>query len=156
MKIELKQIDITEAELVIELFNKYRIFYNQVSDLNLANKYIQERLNKNESIIFIAFVEIDSLKIPIGFTQLYPNYSSIRAVKNWTLNDLYVEQEYRKMGVGELLINKVIDFAEKNEAKKIELSTGVDNKAAQSLYEKIGFERQQPDEEYYTYTLTLK
>jgi len=156
MKIQIKQIDFNETELVFELFNKYRIFYNQVSDLNLAKKYIQERLNKNESIIFIALLETDSLKIPIGFTQLYPNYSSIRAVKNWTLNDLYVEQEYRKIGVGELLINKVIDFAEKNEAKKIELSTGVGNKTAQSLYEKIGFERQQPDEEYYTYTLTLK
>jgi ribosomal protein S18 acetylase RimI-like enzyme len=156
MKIETKQIDHNETELVVELFNKYRIFYDQVSDLNLAKKYIQERLNKNESIIFIAFVDTGSLKMPIGFTQLYPNYSSIRAVKNWTLNDLFVEQEYRKMGVGELLINKVIDFAEKNEAIKIELSTRVDNKTAQSLYEKVGFERQQPDEEYYTYTLTLK
>lgn len=156
MKIEIKQIDHNEIELVIELFNKYRIFYNQASDLNLARKYIQDRLYNKESIIFVAFLETGNLKTPIGFTQLYPNYSSIRALKNWTLNDLYVELEFRKMGVGEHLINKVIDFAEKNEARKIELSTQVDNKTAQGLYEKIGFERQQPDAEYYTYTFILK
>jgi ribosomal protein S18 acetylase RimI-like enzyme len=101
-------------------------------------------------------LETGNLKTPVGFTQLYPNYSSIRALKNWTLNDLYVEREFRKIGVGEHLINEVIDFAEKNEARKIELSTAVDNKTAQGLYEKIGFERQQPDAEYYTYTLILK
>ncbi len=156
MKIEIRQISNLESNLVIGLFNKYRIFYNQESNIELAKKYIQDRLNSHESIIFVAFLENENIKTPIGFTQLYPNYSSIRAIKNWTLNDLYVEQEFRKMGVGELLINKAIEFAETKKAKKLELSTGIDNKTEQGLYEKIGFVRQKPDTEYYTYTFDLQ
>jgi ribosomal protein S18 acetylase RimI-like enzyme len=155
MKIEIRQISNHESNLVTDLFNKYRIFYNQESNIELAKTYIQDRLNSHESIIFVAFLENQSIT-PVGFTQLYPNYSSIRAIKNWTLNDLYVEQEFRKMGVGQLLINKAIEFAETKKAKKLELSTGIDNKTAQGLYEKIGFVRQKPDTEYYTYTFDLQ
>ncbi len=156
MNIEIRKIEKGEAVIVADLFNNYRIFYNQESDLNLAATYIQDRLTNNESIIFVAFSLENNEPKPIGFTQLYPGYSSVRAVKYWTLNDLYVEQDYRKGGVGALLINTVIDFAQKDNATKIELSTGIDNVTAQRLYDKIGFIRQQPDSEYYTYTLVLK
>ncbi len=93
-----------QAYLVYELFNQYRIFYKQQPDIELAKKFIDARLNNNESVIFVALV--DNKSKPAGFTQLYPNYSSVRAVKNWTLNDLYVDKDYRKQGIGEKLIKK--------------------------------------------------
>ena len=146
------RINNTQGNFVFELFDKYRTFYKQGSNIQLAKSYIQARLDNNESIIFAA---LNEHSIPIGFTQLYPNYSSVRAIKNWTLNDLYVEKEYRKLGVGKELIMAALNFARENNAKFVELSTAVDNYTAQSLYEQIGFEKQNPDAEFYTYRINV-
>jgi ribosomal protein S18 acetylase RimI-like enzyme len=149
---EIVRIDKTQVDLVADLFNKYRVFYKQQSDIELAKQFIQRRLDNNESVIFIA---LNSDQSPVGFTQLYPTYSSVRMVKNWILNDLYVEKEYRKQGIGEKLIQTAMNFASENNAKFVQLSTAVDNYTAQSLYEQIGFKKQEPETDFYTYTINL-
>ena len=151
--IEIIKIDNTQAYLVYELFNQYRIFYKQQPDIESAKKFIDARLNNNESVIFVALA--DDKSKPVGFTQLYPNYSSVRAIKIWTLNDLYVDSNYRKQGIGEKLIKTAMEFAKNDNANFVELSTAVDNYTAQSVYEKIGFKKQEPDTAFYTYRIDL-
>jgi ribosomal protein S18 acetylase RimI-like enzyme len=152
---EIKKINKQETDLVIDLFNKYRLFYNQPSDMVIAKKFIQARQDNNESIIFVALESINDRKLPVGFTQLYPAYSSVRAIKYWILNDLYVEPDHRKKGIGEKLIKTAMDFAKKDGATIMELSTAIDNYTAQTLYENIGFEKQKADKGYFTYQVKL-
>lgn len=142
-----KRIDATEAGLVIELFDKYRIFYKQASDIALAKSFISDRLSNNESVIYIALLN----ELPVGFTQLYPKYSSMRAVKNWILNDLYVDEANRKKGIASALIQAAMDFAEANNAGFVQLETQTDNHTALRLYESVGFVQQQPDTEFLVY-----
>jgi ribosomal protein S18 acetylase RimI-like enzyme len=148
----IKRITSSECRLVTTLFDKYRIFYKQPSDLGLAEKFIKDRLENNESVIFVALAEGDK---PAGFTQLYPLISSVRAKKNWLLNDLYVDVTYRKQGIGESLIKAAIDFAKGENAAFLKLETACDNYTAQSLYEAIGFIKQEPDTEYLAYKIQI-
>jgi ribosomal protein S18 acetylase RimI-like enzyme len=150
---EIVRIDKTQVDLVADLFDKYRVFYKKESDIELAKQFIQTRLENNESVIFVAIA--DDQPMPVGFIQLYPTYSSVRVVRNWILNDLYVDKEYRKQGIGEKLIEAAMNFAKQNEAKFVQLSTAVDNYTAQSLYEQIGFKKQEPETDFYTYTINL-
>jgi ribosomal protein S18 acetylase RimI-like enzyme len=148
---EIKRINLTEANLVTGLFDKYRVFYKKESDLSLAETFIKTRLDNNESVIYVA---LDGEQ-PVGFTQLYPKYSSVSAVKNWILNDLYVESGYRKQGIGEALIKAAMEFAKGDGATYVQLETAVDNYTAQSLYEGIGFIKQEPDTEYFLYRIPV-
>lgn len=148
---EIKRIGLTEANLVTDLFDKYRQFYKQPSDMILAETFINQRLSNNESVIFVA-MDGDT---PAGFTQLYPKYSSMRASKNWILNDLYVENSQRKTGVGRALIQKAMEFAKGQGATYVQLETAVDNLTAQSLYEAIGFVKQDPETEFLLYKITV-
>ncbi len=152
---DIKRIDNTERHLVVDLFDKYRMFYKQPSDKQLAEKFIKERLENNESIIFVALEQENGKEIPIGFTQLYPKYTSLRALKNWILNDLYVESEHRKKGIGEKLIRTAMQFAKDNQAGFVQLETAVDNYTAQRLYETIGFVKQLPDMDFFVYRIEL-
>jgi len=149
---QIKRITSAEFRLVTGLFDKYRIFYKQPSDLALAESFIKERLDNNESIIFVALANDG---IPAGFTQLYPVLSSVRATKNWLLNDLYVDVAYRKQGVGETLIKAAMDFAKSQNATYLKLETAEDNFTAQSLYEAIGFKKQGLIDGYFTYRIGL-
>ncbi len=152
-KIEIKRIDLNEANLVVGLFNQYRVFYGKFSDLGMAQAFIQERLQNNESVIFVAMDP--NTQQSVGFTQLYPKYSSVRMSKNWILNDLYVDSNYRKQGIGEDLIKTAMDFAKNQGATFVQLETAVDNNTAQSLYEAIGFEKQADDKEFFLYKINL-
>lgn len=149
----IQQINKEQGELVFDLFDKYRIFYNQHSNIELAKTFIQARLDNNESVIFVAFE--DNSSTAIGFTQLYPKYSSVRLVQNWILNDLYVEKEHRKKGVGEALIKAAMNFARERNSKFVELSTAIDNFVAQSLYEQIGFKKLAPETDFYSYRIDV-
>ena len=131
MSVQIKRIQPDEWQLVINLFDQYRVCYKKESDIELAERFIRERLDNNESVIYVA---LDGEK-PIGFTQLYPRYSSGRAEKNWILNDLFVDADHRKQGVGAKLIEQAAQFAKANGAKFIQLETTVNNYTAQSLYE---------------------
>ncbi|WP_082018689.1 GNAT family N-acetyltransferase [Pedobacter kyungheensis] len=151
--IEIKRIGLTEGHLVAGLFNQYRIFYNQFSDIGMAKAFIDERLQQNESIIFVA-IDTDNQQA-IGFTQLYPKYSSVRLSKNWILNDLYVDADCRKQGIGEKLIKTAMEFAKTTGATFVQLETAVDNYTAQHLYESIGFVKQANDENFFLYKIVL-
>ena len=148
---EIKRINVSEANLVIGLFDKYRVFYKKDSDIDLAERFIKTRLANNESVIVVALKG----DLPVGFTQLYPKYSSVNAVKNWILNDLYVESNYRKQGIGEAMIKTAMEFARADGAAYVQLETAVDNYAAQSLYEGLGFQKQEPDTAFFLYRIPV-
>lgn len=148
---EIKRIGIADAALVVGLFDLYRQFYKQPSDITTAENFISERLQNNESVIFVALED----GMPLGFTQLYPKYSSMRASKNWILNDLYVENNHRKKGIGEALIKTAMNFAKGEGATFVQLETAIDNYTAQSLYEAVGFEKQPPDTEFLLYRIPV-
>ena len=149
---QIKRISPSEYKLVTGLFDKYRVFYKQASDMELAESFIKERLENNESIIFLALADDNK---PAGFTQLYPIYSSVRAAKNWLLNDLYVDAAFRKQGIGQALIKAAMDFAKSEDSTYVKLETAYDNYTAQSLYEAIGFKKQEIETGYFTYRIEV-
>ncbi|MDP1420725.1 GNAT family N-acetyltransferase [Peribacillus simplex] len=135
-----------ELESLAELFDLYRVFYEQASDPGRAREFLRERLTNGESVVFMAFDEGN----PIGFVQLYPSFSSVSMMRSWVLNDLFVKESARKKGFGEELLNAAITFARETGTKGVSLETGKDNVKAQNLYEKIGFVRESNHFYYFT------
>lgn len=144
-----------DQHLVADLFDRYRVFYRQPSDSSGAERFIRERLAEKESVIFVVFDESGEERIPVGFTQLYPTYSSVQMSKNWILNDLYVAEDYRQKGIGENLIRTAMDFAAREGARFLQLETATGNKGARRLYETIGFVKQAPDTEFVLYRIPV-
>ncbi len=139
-----------EIETVSGLFDLYRQFYEQESDIKSAKEFLEERISKNESVIFIAIDE--GKNFGAGFVQLYPSFSSVALKKKWILNDLYVHKDYRMKGVAEALIEKAKELARETGAKGLTLETHSLNSNAQKLYDKTGFKK---DDEYYYYNFEV-
>lgn len=129
------QATINNLDALSKLFDLYRLFYQQPSDMDGARAFLNDRLNNEESVIFMAFDDSEA----IGFVQLYPLFSSISMKQTWVLNDLYVKEQGRGKGFGEALLRRAINFAEDTGAKGVLLETGKDNVKARNLYEKVGF-----------------
>ncbi|MGE6489223.1 GNAT family N-acetyltransferase [Paenisporosarcina sp. NPDC076898] len=134
----IQKATLNELDSLTELFDLYRLFYKQKSDLEGAREFLRKRMIHEESVVFIAFDENNS----VGFVQLFPIFSSVSMQRSWVLNDLYVKENARKKGAAEKLINMAIQFAEETGAKGVSLETGKENFPAQRLYERIGFVRE--------------
>ncbi|WP_286235791.1 GNAT family N-acetyltransferase [Thalassotalea sediminis] len=137
MNITIKEATSADAKNIAPVFDLYRQFYAQESDLALAFNFIEDRLSRGESTIYIA---IDNENNVLGFTQLFPSFSSVSAKATWILNDLFVVEEARGLGVGKLLLERAESLAVASNAKGIGLETTKDNVSAQKLYESLGYE----------------
>ncbi|HIB48379.1 MAG TPA: GNAT family N-acetyltransferase [Flavobacteriaceae bacterium] len=127
------------------LFNRYRVFYKQPSDIERAKQFLSERLLRKDSIIFMALSDAGEA---MGFTQLYPSFSSVSTQRTYILNDLYVSEVHRNKGIGEALMERAKQFAISEGAKGITLETEVNN-PAQHLYERLGWKK---DDDKFHYT----
>ena len=145
----IKEATVEDSKKVGETFDLYRQFYKKDPDKIASIEYIKQRLTNKESIIF--FVEEDN--VCIGIVQLYVTFDSLELGKKVVLYDLFVRSERRKKGIGAMLMNASKDFAENNDITGIELSTAISNETAQSVYESLGYER---DNEFYSYYLSIK
>jgi GNAT superfamily N-acetyltransferase len=150
MAIHAQRADASHLDQAADLFDAYRGFYGQPSNLPQSRAFIAERIAKDESAIFLA---LDADGEALGFVQLYPTFSSIEAHRAWLLSDLFTTPAARGRGVGTLLMNTARAFALSTGAKGLMLETATDNYAAQRLYESVGYVR---DTGYYTYCLDLK
>ena len=132
------------------LFDAYRQFYRQPSNLDAARRFLANRLEADESVIFLA--RLPGAEAFAGFTQLYPFFSSVRMRRVWVLNDLYVAPEARRSGVARALMDAARDFARDDGAASLELATETSNARAQALYDDLGYER---ETDYWHYALAL-
>src|SRR5208282_1436997 len=137
-----------DLDAVAPLFDAYRQFYEQPPDRAASGKFLRDRLAHDESVVFVA--EEDGTAV--GFTQLYPSYSSVSLGPIYVLNDLLVAPNARRHGVGEKLLEAARAFGEETGAHYLELSTAVDN-PAQRLYEACGWVT---DREFLHYELPLR
>ncbi|MGO8949037.1 MAG: GNAT family N-acetyltransferase [Ktedonobacterales bacterium] len=133
------------------LFDAYRQFYEQPADLLGAERFLAERLIRGESVVFLAEASHGLAPATLaGFTQLYRSFSSVSMEPLYILNDLYVVPGSRRLGAARALLEHARDFASSTGATSMVLQTAVTNKAAQALYESLGWRR---DDLYYTYEL---
>ena len=146
--ITVRQAVLSDLEALVPLLDALRQFYGRASDVRAARAFLLARFDHGRSILFIAFEG----STPIGFTQIYPGFSSISLARIFILNDLYVEEDARRKGVASKLMSAAVGFARSLGAVRISLSTATTNEIAQALYQSAGWKR---DEQFLVYHINL-
>jgi GNAT superfamily N-acetyltransferase len=144
----IRQATVADLDDLVPLFDSYRQFYRHPSEPARARQFLLERFEHNQSVIFLA---VEGATV-IGFTQLYPSFSSGAMRRIFILNDLFVTPESRRSGAASALLNAAADYASRVGALRLVLQTEIGNTTAQSVYERLGWKR---DPTFFTYQLTL-
>jgi ribosomal protein S18 acetylase RimI-like enzyme len=149
MIISTRQATLADTPAIAPLFDAYRQFYEQAPAPELARAFIGERLERQESVIFVA----ESDGAMVGFCQLYPTFCSVEAAPIFTLYDLFVAEPARKSGAGRQMMLAAEHHARASGAVRLDLTTAKDNLRAQSVYEALDWVR---DEIFYTYNKAVR
>ena len=135
MSVTVTQAQPADLDALAVLFDAYRQFYGQPSDVPRARDWLRSRLRVGESVVLLA----RRGGAMLGFVQLYPMFSSVRTAKTWILNDLYVDANARRGGIARSLLDAAAKFAREDGAAGISLETTQDNAAARGLYRAAGW-----------------
>ena len=136
MTVSYRRAGLSDLDRVAPLFDAYRGFYGQPSDLPRARRWLEERLSRGEAHVILA--ERDG-HVPVGFTLLYPSFSSVSTASTMVLNDLFVAESARRGGVATGLLNAALATARELGALRVSLETARDNAPAQAVYRKAGW-----------------
>ncbi|NOT35866.1 MAG: GNAT family N-acetyltransferase [Saprospiraceae bacterium] len=134
--IKIRRALIEDLIQIADLFNLYRIYYRKTSDVHSASEFLKQRIEKDESVIFVA--EDNELNL-VGFVQLYPIFSSTRMKRLWLVNDLYVKEENRSQGISKVLMEAAQEYARETHSAGLILETAKDNYIGNQLYPRVGF-----------------
>ena len=135
MDTTIRRASTADLDALVPLFDAYRMFYAQPSDPVRARDFLDARLAKGESVVLVA----ERGPSAVGFTQLYPVFSSVRTARTWLLNDLFVAEGARRGGVARALLDAAADFARAQGAAGLMLETTRDNGPARALYRAAGW-----------------
>jgi ribosomal protein S18 acetylase RimI-like enzyme len=136
-----------DLQVAAVLFDAYRQFYGQPSDLVAASNFLRQRGELGQSVLLLAR---DTAGRAVGFCQNYPSFSSVSMSPIWVLNDLFVSEAARRCGAARALLTAAAKAARRAGAIRLTLCTQQENHRAQALYESLGWLR---DREFFTYHL---
>jgi ribosomal protein S18 acetylase RimI-like enzyme len=128
--------DVTELS---RLYIAYRVFYGEPPEHERATAFIRDRLTQSSAKYFLAWNE----DAAIGFMHLMPSTNTLAMRPIWLLEDLYVDVSARSRGVATALLSYAEAFARSNGAERLTLATAHDNQAAQHIYKKLGYVREE-------------
>jgi GNAT superfamily N-acetyltransferase len=136
-KVEIVRATAEDVAAIVPLFDAYRKFFAGHSDTAESSRFVAERFAGGDSVIFAAR-EGEAL---VGFTQLYPLWSSWYCRRLWFLSDLYVVQSARGRGLGARLIGRTIEHAHETKALSILVELPRREPHLTAFYAKLGFEQ---------------
>lgn len=134
--IHIRQARPADLAALVALFDAYRVWYEKPSDPAGAMAFLKARMENQESIVYLAFEGEQA----VGFTQLYPLFSSTRMKRLWLLNDLFVDAEHRGKGISKLLLDRAKTLARETGACEVMLETAKTNDIGNQLYPSAGFD----------------
>jgi ribosomal protein S18 acetylase RimI-like enzyme len=126
--------DLTE---LARLYVAYRVFYSEDPEEERSAAFILDRLRQSSGRYFLAWNGRDA----IGFMHLMPSSNTVAMRPIWLLEDLYVDVSARGQGVATALLSHAEAFARSTGAERLTLATAHDNLAAQHIYKKLGYVR---------------
>ena len=139
-----RQAVLTDLEELATLFDQYRQFQGQASDVAAARSFLRERFDHGESVVFICHDGASA----VGFAQLYPSFSSVSLSRVFVLNDLFVHESGRRKGLASKLVSAIESYAWSLGSARVTLNVARGNTSAQRLYEQRGWKQ---DDQFFMY-----
>ncbi len=134
---------------LIKLMNHYmEDEMGNVPPLNRENAELMvEGLKKHPSkLVFLATCENKF----VGLITCFINFSTFLVKPFINVHDVVVLNDYRGKGIGNKMMEAVIEFANENNYGKITLEVREDNIRAQQLYRNLGFAESHPPMHFWT------
>lgn len=137
MSLKIRVADIQDVELILDLIRQKAEFDGYLDPLEATPDKLRQTLFFDcppQAHVLLAEVE----GIAVGFALYSYTYSSFLAQSCIWLGDLFLQPHMRSKGIGQALIDSLVQIAAENNCGRIEWTVKKDNAPAIAFYKKQG------------------
>lgn len=128
--LKLEALSVKNIKELENLLSQYQEFYKTTPNTDNNLRFLSEFVSGEKGQFFLA----RDNNTPVGFIGMYFSYSSVRARPILILNDLFVNVDMRRQGIGKFLIQSALDYAKARGFQQVRWFTQTSNIDAQKLY----------------------
>ena len=132
MNLQIKTASPDDIPAIIELMREFAVYEDLLEYFEINAEKLTDAMFGPDAIVggLIAF----DGKLPIAYTLFFPYFASFRGQRGVYLEDIFVAEKYRKLGVGEKLLRQIARIANKEGAVRIDFQVLNWNKPAIDFY----------------------
>jgi len=132
LKVNIRKVENEDLDFVYKAICELE---NEVLDFEVFEMIFNENVSNPKNLYLIAENETEGLGFISFHTQNLLHHCGLVG----EIQEFFIHQKYRGQGVGRLLINEILDFAQKNSLKSIEVTTNKKRVENVAIYENLGF-----------------
>lgn len=154
-QINLRAATPADSQVIFELISELAAYEREPDAVQTTPQTIRAQLTSDrcpfECIIAERFAPETGERVAVGFALFFQNYSTWKGRPGLYLEDLFVRESARKLGVGKALLKELGRIACEREYARMEWSVLDWNRLAIDFYEALGAT---PMSEWTTFRLT--
>ena len=136
LSIQVRAATIADLDQILAFIQQKAVFDGYRDALSATAETLQQTLFGEFPYAEVAFAEVNSL--PIGFVLFAQMYSSFLAQPTLWIDDLFVQVEWRRQGVGTALLKHLAEIGKTRGCGRIEWTVATHNNAGIQFYRQQG------------------
>lgn len=130
-----RPLQISDSDTWIEMWHEYLDFYQTELSGKVTTNTLSKLLSDDKTIGCL--VVCDEQNKSVGFLTYIVHFNTWRIDPVCYLNDLFVDEKYRKLGAATLLLNALKEMSVTMNCARIYWLTKPSNHVARAFYDKI-------------------
>lgn len=132
LKVEIRKVENGDLDFVYKAICELE---NEVLDFEVFQTIFNENISNPKNLYLIAENETEGLGFISFHTQNLLHHCGLVG----EIQEFFIHQKFRGQGVGRLLINEILNYAEQHNLKSIEVTTNKRRVENVAIYENLGF-----------------
>lgn len=136
LTITIRAATIADLDQILAFIRQKADFDGFRDPITATSKTLKHTLFSDRPCAEVAFAEVDGK--PVGFVLFSQTYSSFLAQPTIWIDDLFVQSDWRRQGVGSALVGYVAKLAQNRECGRIEWTVATKNTHGIEFYQQQG------------------
>lgn len=134
--------DINKLFIKVDEYHRINLssIFEKKENIGRTIEYLKNICNSEESELFVAEYDNEIVGIvEINIRRVVNDF--LKKDREWvSLDTIMIKEKYRNNGIGEMLVDTVLDWSREKNINRIELNVYEFNKSAIKFYQRLGFE----------------
>jgi GNAT superfamily N-acetyltransferase len=135
-RIEIRQAAESDVPLILAFIKKLADYERLSHEVVATEELLRHTLFRERPPAEVAIADLE--RTPVGFVLFFHNFSTFLGRSGIYIEDLFVEERYRRQGIGRALLLYVARLAKARQCGRLEWSVLDWNKPAVEFYKQLG------------------
>lgn len=144
----IKKAEPEDVQQIIALIREFAAYENLLDFCEVTEERLSAALFGETKVAEAIVVFGAEAEAAVGYAIFYPNFASFRGQRGIYLEDIFIKQEFRGLGLGEMMLKYIARAGRERGFERIDFQVLEWNTPAVKFYEKLGATRDEEERHF--------